>query len=111
MIREKLYNICNSICPTTSIGQKGGQIKSNLFILRRDIDLPSMGNSLGRWDKWTVEIYSPNSPLEVDKLSESLVKELTKHNVEIINKVEGDEFDNVSKCFFTRVTFRTVHTL
>lgn len=110
MIRQRLYEMCNSICPTYSIGQKGGQITHDLFELRRDIDLPSMGNSLAGWDKWTVTIYSPTSPLQVDKLAKLLLEQLTQMKYEVINRVEGDNFDEMSKAFFTRVTFKTVTT-
>lgn len=111
MIRIDIYNILNSICPTYSIGQIQGAIKVDTLVLRRNTDLVSMNSGTGGWSNWSVDIYSPTSPLQVDKLSEKISIELKKNNFEILNLVEGDNYDKNYKAFFTILSFRAPKTL
>ncbi len=111
MIRQTIYEMCNAICPTYGIGQIAGTLKEDTFILERNMDLISVGNSLGGWNRWSVYIYSPKSPLQVDILAETLKKAVNINGYELINIVEGDNWDSSYKCYFTRLTFRTPKTI
>lgn len=108
MNRVNLYNTLSKIIPTYSIGQIKGVIKHNCCILRRGVDIPSMNNSLGYYDTWSIDIYSPNSPLEVDNIVMSIKNSLNEDCI-IENLYSGDYYDEVLRAFSTTLTIRTIN--
>lgn len=111
MNRVDIYNVCKEICPTYSLGQISGQIRETSIVLERRMDLPSFNNDIGRWDQWQIHVYSPLSPLDVDKTIDNLIKNLKPKGAEVVNKVSGDRYDKSFNAFYTFLTIRTPITI
>lgn len=112
MNRLELNNLVKSVIPTYSIGQLKGRLTKNCAIIRKSADLPSMSNSLGGWDNWYIDIYSPISPMELDRLISQLVTIiLDKYpDVEIENRTSGDAWDSHLSAFTSTMAVRCPNT-
>ena len=111
MKREELYNLLNTILPTDSIVQIGGKINDNCVILSKSSDLPRMSNSYGGWDNWYIDIYSPKSPLELDKLTKIINDTFKNINgVEIDSHTTGESWDYKLHAFSTTMAIRCPRT-
>lgn len=106
MNRQDIYNLIETIIPLYSVGQIKGPITKDCAILRRDMDLPSMGNAYGYWDQWTIDIYCVKGPLQVDKYVDVISSTLRNNDFEVQNMLSGDYYDEVMKAFSTSITFR-----
>lgn len=106
MKRLNLYVILSEIIPTFSVGQIRGSITQDCAILRKGVDLPSINSSLGHWDSWSIDIYSPVSPANVDNIVEQIKNSLTVE-CEIETLSTGDYYDDVLRAFSTTITIRT----
>lgn len=111
MNRQDIYNLINSIIPTLSVGQLSGTVTKNCAILRRGVDLPSLSNDMGYLSQWNIDIYSPNSPLEVDRLVNALSSTLRKNDFQVENLLSGDYYDPILKAFSTTLTIRSPKTI
>ena len=105
MNRVNLFILLNNIIPTYSVGQIRGTIEKDLCILRRGVDLPSASNSLGHWDSWYIDIYSPYSVTNVDDIINRIKVEL-KDYAEIESLQSGDYYDELMRAFSNTVTIR-----
>lgn len=105
MDRVNIYTVLNNIIPTYSVGQIRGTIEEDCCVLRRGVDIPSTSNSLGHWDSWHIDIYSPISPNNLDSIV-TKVNKAFKGIAEIESLRSGDYFDDVLRAFSTSVTIR-----
>lgn len=111
MNRLELYNLIVNILPTYSAGQLTGPIQDDCCILRRDMPISSMNNNEGYWDNWTIDVYSKQSPLKVDEYILQFINVLRAEDIEIVNQLNGDYWDEVLKAFSTSLSFRIPKTL
>ena len=110
MNRVEIYNLIENIIPTHSVGQVTGPITKDCCILRRNMNTPSMSNSESYWDNWTIDIYSPKSPIQLDTYVQQLFEVLRANGCEVQNLIDGDYYDEVMKSFSTSLTFRIPKT-
>lgn len=109
MNRTELFTLLNSIIPTYSVGQLRGAIKQDLCILRRGVDLPSASNSLGHWDNWYIDIYSPHSVSNIDNIINN-IKDILSECAEIQSMHGGDYYDDVLRAFSNTISVKIPNT-
>ena len=105
MNRVNIFYILNNIVPTYSVGQIKGTLDEDCCVLRRGVDIPSLSNSLGHWDSWNIDIYSPESPVKVDDIVD-VIKDTLKNICEVESMTTGDYYDEVMRAFSTTLTIR-----
>lgn len=111
MKRKTLYDLLNAIVPTYSVGQIVGVIKEDCIILRRSSDIPSLSNNLAYWEQWSIDIYSPYSPANVDDIVERVKDAIKEKDCKIENLISGDYYDSVLKAFSTTMVIQTPNIL
>lgn len=111
MIRESLHKKLNSIIPTYSVGFDVGTINQDCLILRKNIDLPAVSNSNAGWDNWTIEIYTKKSPLQIDKIINKILEELSNLNAELVYGGGAEYFDTRYQAFASSIQIRTPKVL
>lgn len=111
MTREDIYNLIENIIPTFSVGQLTGTVIRDCAILRRSMDLPSIGNTLGFWNQWSIDIYTPQSPVQLDNIVVQLTQVLKDNGFEVQRTLSGDYYDPLLKAFSTSLTFREPKTI
>lgn len=112
MQRVDLYNQLNTVADTYSVGQLKSHISSDCLILRKGLDIPSLQNSIGFWDVWNIDVYSPTSPLQVELLVKKILVILTNNSeIEVTNSFGGNYFDEKLGAFSTIIEFRVPKTI
>ena len=105
--RTEIYQAVQNVCKVYLVQNRPARIVENCAIIMRKSANESFSNSLGGWDNWVIYIYSPHSPLEIDKLRNNIRRELFQRDIEITHDMSDDMYDQNLKCYVCSLTCRT----
>ena len=106
-IRTTIYNIVNTVCRVYAVQDKPARVTENCAVIVRKSANESFNNSLAGWDNWIIYLYSPHSPLQIDKLRNDVRRALFKNDIEITHDMSDDIYDEYLKCYVCSITCRT----
>lgn len=105
--RTTIYNIVKDICTVHLVQNRPARITENCAIIMRKSSNESFDNALAGWDNWVIYLYSPHSPLEIDKLRNDVRRALFLNDIEITHDMGDDMYDVDLKCYVCSITCRT----
>ena len=105
--RLNIYNVVKQVCKVSLVHNLKPRITEPTAVIMRKSANESFGNTLCGWDNWIIYIFSPNSPLELDRLRLEIRRALFKADIEITHDMSDDVYDEELKCYVCSLTCRT----
>lgn len=109
--RSNIYNAIKDIVKVEYIQNNAHRITQNTACIIRQNSNGDTNNSRGGWDYWSVYLFSPHNPNELDELRAAVISALMNNGIEVQFTSDLETYDYDLRCYVTSVYCRTPRTL